>query len=305
MAEDDSMAGSTRRRTFDEIAAECMELPYVKAQLEEADALKKAEDARKAKLPLGAWDDDLRGCPNVVLRSALFSAGKPTKTRTMHRERQLPAALGTKSIAYTGAQLYQHELDVWLELVHRCRKQPAGTNCTFNVHGFLRTLRRSVGNKDYKQLAGTFALLQATAINVAVERDENGRAKGYVGSLVEHLTYDERAMQWCVHLHPKIAELFAPSEHTWLHLDARLDLGKSYLAKWLHGYFSSHRKPYPIGVTRLRELSGSATARPRRFREALRAALTEIETVESKHHRRFQWRIDDDDLVHVIRERGN
>jgi hypothetical protein len=63
--------------------------------------------------------------------------------------------------------------------------------------------------------------------------------------------------------------------------------------------------PTPIGVTRLRELSGSATARSRRFREALRAALHEIEEVEKRHGRRFKWRIDERDLVRIVRERGN
>jgi hypothetical protein len=273
---------------------------------QEAQAFPPAPDAKPVEPePLGEWAEYLRGCPNVVLRAALFTAGKPTKTRKLYRDHALPAAIGAKSITYTGPQLYQYELDVWLEVMHRCRTQAPGIETSFHAYGFLKTLRRTDGKANYKQLASTLQLLQATSINVVQERDERGRAKGFSGSLVDNFRYDEVTGMWRVRLDPEIAELFAPKEHTWLHLDARLDLGKNYLAKWLHGYFSSHRKPLPISVSRLRELSGSSTSELRRFRFALRAALREVEGVEKKHRRRFEWRVDGEDLVHVVRESGN
>jgi hypothetical protein len=285
MAEDDSTTKTPRAR-IEELARDA---------------------ARHAPAPfqLGLWPDDKRGVPNVFLRSALFSAGKPTKERRLFHNHELPAAIGTSSITYTGPQLFQHELDVWEEVVHRCRLRPAGIATDFHVYGFLKSLRRSTGNKDYEQLHSTFGLLHATSINVVLSRDERGRATGYRGHLVERFRYNDSLCRWEVGLHPDIAELFAPKDHTWLHFDARLDLGKNYLAKWCHGYFSSHRKPYPIGVQRLRELSGSSASELRTYRQSLRAALHEVATVEKKHRRKFEWRIDGEDLVHVVRERGN
>lgn len=303
MAEDDSRLGSVRRRTFQEIAADGMELPLVKARTQALEATKKEEARKKAEVPLGTWPEDLRGCPNVVLRSALFSAGQPRKERKLHRDRQLPAAIGTRSIAYTGPQLYQHELDVLLEVYHRCREAPAGTTTTFQPYGLLRTLRRADGKANCVQLLSTMGLLQATSIKVV---PEDPKQDGYLGQLIRDVRFNQELSRWEVGVLPEIVALFAPEEHTWLHFAARLDLGKNYLGKWLHGYFSSHRKPHPISVRRLKELCGSETdARPRRFRETLRAALLEVERVESKYRRRFQWRIDDQDLVHVLRERGN
>jgi hypothetical protein len=99
----------------------------------------------------------------------------------------------------------------------------------------------------------------------------------------------------------RIAELFAPSQHTWLHASARRALGKGYLAKWLHGYFSSHAKPHPICVAALLELSGSENRELRDFRRKLKAALAEVARVETTEGRRFEWCIDDEDLVHVRR----
>jgi len=288
MAEDDSTAKPGGLTYFQEIAAKAMALS--------------PETGAAALPPLGVWAEDQRGCPNVVLRSALFTAGKPTKKRKLYREHELPAAIGTRSITYTGPQLYQFELDVWLEVVHRCRARRAGTEADFHVHSFLRTLRRSVGRENYRQLHETMGLLHATSIKV-VQSDP--RKNGYRGHLLEKFVFSDELCRWQVVLDPDIVALFAPNDHTWLHIDARLDLGKNYLAKWLHGYFSSHRKPYPIGVARLRELSGSAMAELRRFRFALRGALNEIAIVEARYGRRFAWRIDAEDLVHVVRESGN
>ena len=215
---------------------------------------------------LGLWPDDRRGAPNVSLRSALFSAAKPSKERKLYRDHALPAAIGTKTITYTGPQLYQYEQDVWLEVLHRCRLRPAGDATEFHPHGFLRSLRRSTGKANYRQLHETMAVLHATSINIIVERDDRGRPTGYRGHLIEKFRYNDSLCRWEVGLHPDIAELFAPKEHTWLDIDARLALGKNYLAKWCHGWFSSHRKPYPVSVERLRTLSGSSTAELFRFR---------------------------------------
>jgi hypothetical protein len=248
---------------------------------------------------LSFWADDRRGAPNALLRSALFSAGKPTRERTDFKEHPL-AVLGPYTIAHTGPQLFQHELDVWLELVHRCRLRPLGTETEFQVRSFLRALGRSTGKSDYKALLSSFRLLAATTIEVA-KRDDKGRVRGYIGHLVESLAHDEVTGRWHVSLNPRIASLFAPNEHTWLHAPARLALGRSFLAKWLHGYFSSHARPLPISVDRLRELSGSGAGRLRKFRESLRCALDEVARVEMAEGRQFEWRIDDEDRVHVAR----
>lgn len=245
------------------------------------------------------WPDERRGAPNALLRSALFSAGKPTNTRKLFKEHPL-AVLGPCTIAYTGPQLYQPELDVWLELVHRCRLRELGTETEFPVRSFLKSLGRSTGKSDYKALVGTFRLLATTLIEVTA-RDEKGRVRGYMGHLVDSLEHNEATGRWRVSLNSKIASLFAPTEHTWLHAGARQALGRSFLAKWLHGYFSTHQAPFPISVRRLQELSGSTNAELRFFRRGLRKALDEVAIVERAEGRTFAWRIDEADLVLVQR----
>lgn len=258
--------------------------------------------ASVAPVQLRFWPDDRRGAPNALLRSALFSAGKPTNTRKLFKQHTL-AVLGPCTISYTGPQLYQPELDVWLELVHRCRLRELGTGTEFPVRSFLKSLGRSAGKSDYKALVGTFRLLASTLIEVAA-RDDKGRVRGYMGHLVDSLEHNEATGGWRATLNPKIASLFAPSEHTWLHAGARQALGRSFLAKWLHGYFSTHQAPFPISVERLRELSGSSTKQQLRdFRRSVRKALDEVAAVERADGRGFEWLIEDD-VVHVRRGQG-
>lgn len=258
-----------------------------------------ASEAPAVSVQLQMWPDTKRGAPNALLRSALFCAGKPSEERKSFRNHTL-AVLGPYTITHTGPQLYQPELDVWLELVHRCRLRELGTETEFQVGSFLRSLKRSTGKSDYKALVATFRLLTATTLEVGT-RDAAGRLRGYIGHLVDSVVHDEATGRWHASLNPKIATLFAPTEHTWLHASARQALGRSYLGKWLHGYFSTHENPYPITVERLCELSGSSASRLRRFRETLRKALGEVALVEHAEGRTFEWHIDAADCVHVRR----
>jgi hypothetical protein len=256
--------------------------------------------AKLVQLPL--WPDEKRGAPNAILRSAVFSGGKPiTSVRVRHEHKLLPV-LPPFAVYYTGPQLYQPDLDVCLELWHRCRLSPLGDVSTFHARSLLRALGRHTGKANYEDLRSSIRALIGAEIEVK-HRDAEGRTRGYVGHLVESLAYDDGTQQWRVRVNPEIAKLFAPSEHTWLPVSARLALGKGYLAKWVHGYFSTHRSPLPISVEHLRGLSGSSAGRLRKFREGLKAALEDVAAVERADGRVFAWRIDENDMVHVTRGR--
>ena len=89
-----------------------------------------------------------------------------------------------------------------------CSRPACGTD--FHVHGFLRTLRRSVGKANYKQLHATMGLLQATSIKV-IFADQT--KSGYRGQLVRDFVFSDELCRWQVTLNPDIAELFAPNDH--------------------------------------------------------------------------------------------
>ena len=288
MAEDDSTTPPKPSKPWEAIAQGHIEALEQKA---------KEEQAQKQ---LGLWPDDQHGCPNVMLRSALFSAGKPPTTREILDDYELPVLAPVTSLTYSGARLYQPDLDVFLECIYRCRLRPAGNEATFTTHSFLKSLGlRSAGAKNYQTIEQALKRLRWTLIHV---RWKNGRV--LITGFLNTAEFDLDIDQWRISVDPRIAALFAPTEHTWLHASSRRALGKSYLAKWCHGYFSTHAKPYPVSVKRLHELSGSGNASLRDFRRRLREALDEVVFVELVGQRRFDWRIDEEDLVHVTRTDG-
>jgi hypothetical protein len=230
----------------------------------------------------------------------VFSASKPSK-RAMHQRVLLPV-LPPYAIYYTGPQLYQPDLDVWLELLHRCRLTPLGLSATITVGSLLRGLGRATGKANYEYTHESAQALTEATLHVVLSgpRQRRGTRIGFSGHLLERFKFDTDRQVWEVQFHPDVAAMFAGDDHTWLAAPARRALGKGYLAKWTHGYFSTHREPLPISVERLRELSGSSAGRLRKFRESLRAALDEVATVERSEGRVFEWCIDQD-LVHVTR----
>ena len=89
--------------------------------------------------------------------------------------------------------------------------------------------------------------------------------------------------------------------YTHIDWEQRQSLGNSSLAKWLHGFYSTHKQPFAYKVETLRTLSGSEAGRLSKFREMLRSALDQVlgtGAIES-------WSIDKNDLVHIVKEAKN
>ena len=66
------------------------------------------------------------------------------------------------------------------------------------------------------------------------------------------------------------------------------------LAQWLHGFYASHARPYPMKVETLHKLCGSQAKRLADYRTDLRSALQKLAEVTG-----WTWEIDDVDLVHI------
>jgi hypothetical protein len=114
----------------------------------------------------------------------------------------------------------------------------------------------------------------------------------YFGSLIMEGIKDEATRHYLIKVNPRLAPLF---HHGWTGLEAeqRRQLRGKPLALWLHAFYATHEQPYPYKVETLHDLSGSRTASLRRFRAALRIALTEVQKVGAI----AGWGIDDDLVV--------
>lgn len=228
-----------------------------------------ARAAVLVQLPL--WPEPTRGTPNSFLRSALFAAIQGKGRRQMKKE--LLGAQKGYAVRFTGTQLDQSDLDVWEHAIHLARSHPLGNVCCFRANAFLKAIGRSNGKQNYEWLNDSITRLVACAVEV-----RNG-GKVFTGSLLSSCARDEETGIYKLRLDPDTVKLYGPCDWTLIEWKQREALKGKPLALWLHGYYASHKEPYPVKVETLRELSGSATKAKKHFTAALKRAFKDLEGV--------------------------
>ena len=123
----------------------------------------------------------------------------------------------------------------------------------------------------------------------------------YIGSLIAGAAKDEETQEWVIELDEKLRPLFAADQFTQIEWDVRRELNGQQLAQWLHGFYASHAKPFPMKVETLLKLSGSENDEPRSNRQKLRKALDAVTEASAVHGEGFNHDIRGD-LVHVEKQ---
>ncbi|WCF29640.1 plasmid replication initiator TrfA [Xylella fastidiosa] len=251
-------------------------------------------------LQLPIWTDAQRGVPNSLLRSALFAAIQ--RGKRPYLKRQVMASVENASITYTGIRLCQDYLTVWECLVHVAREQQLGNRCEVTTYQLLRLLDKKDTGGNRRVLRRQLAELQATALEV-----RQGRYT-YSGSLIDEAYHDEETGRAIIVLNQRIVALYQSDGYTRVSWQIRCDLNTS-LAKWLHGFYATHRQPYPYSVAKIHELCGSAAKSLKDFQEkTLAPALEELASVCKSHGEHFSYMIErrpgGKSIVYVTRDVG-
>ena len=252
-------------------------------KMRQREAQKPRGPAKVIQLP--SWPEAKRGAPNAVLRGALFAAVHKDRR---YMDRELLAAQDGITVRFTGKQLDQADLDVWEAVLHIARLQGLGTELHFTAHAFLKALGRQTGKSGHDWLRSAFARLGATWVEIS-----DGR-RTYLGSLIEGGARDEDTGRYVLEINPKLAKFFSPTRWTQIDWEQRQRLRGKPLALWLHGFYASHAKPYPLTVEYLHKLSGSQTKQLWKFKQNLTQALRDLQAAGAI--RGFEIR---GDLVHV------
>lgn len=239
-------------------------------------------------LPL--WSEPVRAVPNGFLRSALFGAIGKGKRRYMQGE--LVAAVDGVEIRYTGQRLDQGDLDVWESVLHIVRLQELGGQCRITSYALLKLMGKTDTGSNRATLQTRIERLRANAMTV-----KQGRYS-YIGGLIAGAAKDEETQEWVIELDAKLRPLFAADQFTQVDWGVRHALNGKPLAQWLHGYYASHAKPYPISVATLHKLCGSESVLLSDFKKDLRKALDAVTEAGTAHGQPFSNEIKND-LVHV------
>jgi hypothetical protein len=239
-------------------------------------------------LPL--WPEVVRGVPNGMLRSALFGAIKKGVRRYMEGEKV--AAIDGIEIRYTGQRLDQGDLDVWESVLHIVRLQEMGEQCRFTAYAMLKLLEKTDTGSNRDTLHKRLMRLKANAVEV-----QQGRYS-YAGSLIDDVYRDKETHEYVLILNPNLRPLFAADQFTQIDWSVRHALNGQPLAQWLHGFYASHAKPYPMKIETLLKLSGSENTEPRSSRQTVRKALDALADASEANGQPFNYEIHGD-LVDV------
>ncbi len=239
-----------------------------------------------AQLPL--WAEPVRVLPNAVLRSALFGAIK--RGQRAYQQGVKKASVEGVIVIHTGPQLDQADLDVWLHCLYLARTGGLGTRIQFTAGGFLKAIERGAGGKDIEWLKNAFRRLSSSVVEVA-----DGK-RAYFGPMLIGGARDDETGHFVIEMNPKIVSLFGTDGWSSIEFEARRALKKQPLSQWLHGFYSSHARPFPMKVETLHRLCGSENKQLAGFRRELTEALGKLVEVTG-----WTWEIDDSDLVHIAK----
>ena len=241
-----------------------------------------------AQLPL--WPEPVRAVPNGFLRSALF--GAIAKGRRRYIDGEQIAALDGIEIRYTGERLDQGDLDVWESVLHAVRCQELGSQCRVTSYALLKLMGKTDTGKNRATLHKRITRLRAGTVEL-----KQGRYC-YIGGLISWAAKDEETQEWVIELDAKLRPLFAADQFTQVDWAVRHALDGHQLAQWLHGFYASHAKPYPMRRDTLLKLAGSEDANPRSAQQTLRKALDAVAEACATHGVGFRYEIRGD-VVYV------
>lgn len=255
------------------------------------DRVREIQEKESIAAGLPDWPERSRGIPNGALRSSLF--GVVRKGARDYLKRQRIASLEGLTLVFNGPRLTQYHLDVWEQCLHIARLDGTGKIIRFTAYSFLKSIGRNTGKSDREWLKGALLDLASSVVEIS-----DGR-RAYFGPLIHHGVRDEVTKEYVVEINPRLALLYGVDGWTRIEFSQRQALRKQPLAQWLHGFYSTHARPYAYKVETIRRLCGSETRELFHFRAELRDALAKLSIATG-----WSCSIDAQDLLHIGKTPG-
>lgn len=227
--------------------------------------------------------------PYIVVRSSIFSATNYTgrHTRPIHAQPTALAAYGKVAlIQECGPQLSPEDFDVFCQIILQFIQQPIvcaqGQPDSFTLMLEERPTLKSLG---WVPSGYTRDRLQKSLNRLAqveyVAKDFSEATQSYRFKLIEHSVrsgvkggktgYTVTLSKSLIPLYSQGCALIKPSQ--------RNSLVQDSLAQYLHAFYSSHKKPYPLSQTTLRKLCLRTEISDRRWTNQLNQALKTLSSV--------------------------
>ncbi len=210
------------------------------------------------------WAITRKAAPNAMFRCALFPAMSANKRKAI-QEQKLGSVDGVTTY-FTGWQLDQSDLDVYLVVLDLMKADPFGTEREIPANSILKALGRGRGKAQYKWLHSVLIRLRGGTIDMT---DHKVR---YFGGLIEGGKRDEITKHYKLTINPEFAVLFGYGMWASIDWQQRAKLGRNQTAKALHAYYSTHAAPDAHTFDTLAEIVGLAAKTTRNRNAAIAKA---------------------------------
>lgn len=120
--------------------------------------------------------------------------------------------------------------------------------------------------------------MQATALAVYSKRLKEGVSLSMIPVFAWQDEHKQTLKKYRVQVAPQLVELFGTDHFTRVEWEQRLALPVG-IATWLHGYYASHREPFPVKLDTIKRGAGITTERAAKVRELIEKALAELVNV--------------------------
>lgn len=231
--------------------------------------------------------DNFIASPNCFLRSKLFRVMQKGYRITLNN--QLVFSQNGISIFYTGEELNQFDFDVLHIIFADAARSWGGFEACMTMRKIVLQLGKKANRDSYARVTLSLHRMQKAIVEI---RHENRYFKGAIIRAVGDRASKPSHEPLHVSINQMIANLFGSDGWTLINAQERRRLHGD-LAKWLHAFYLSHAKPFPMYVDMLLRLCGSQHVRVKTFRRDLKCALIQLEQFG------WSWNIDASDLVHV------
>lgn len=243
--------------------------------LEEKNAKEREErERRERESRIGGklilWPDDVGVIPTEITRTALF--GLPRRGRRQFFRDKVVASRSDVSIRYTGHELDQSDLEVWMLVLYIARGQHVGQRLYTNLNSMLKGLDRQNGGAARKSLKSSLERLATARFNMKFKRV--GKEYQVIAGFMNWGVEVDSGKMW-VRVDPEGETLF--SNLSYLEFQTHLALPTS-MSKALHVYAIGHKrkKRHRVLVKDLKLWLGyNGTSKD--FRRYLKLALRELE----------------------------
>lgn len=220
------------------------------------------------------WGDDMRALPNDYARSALFTVRNKRVPRGALQNAPIFHINAGVSITYTGIELRASDDElVWMQVLEYAKRAPAGTPVSFTVYELCVDLGWSINGHYYRTAEACLSRLQATAVKFVSER--LGRLESV--SLIRRFRMVDRGTNnaHCeVQIDADMLFLFSGQHYAKVVWNKYRQLTPG--ARRLFDYFASHRRPWPLAMETFRQMCGSDSTRPKKWREQTKGYCAEL-----------------------------